>query len=296
MQQPTEINWRGLFRRTGRSVAVLSLATAITLSATAGGQREQNAAPNAQDQGTRIDIQEGNSVDSGNGDAATESQGGQDQGGDTNAGNAQSDQQSQAVWALVDPPKDDQIIRNVSGIIQDGYVPVGMDDTGDAISVLYAKSNRVVFNRWIIQEFTDLDNLDRDFSEFLLNGWTPMDISVTDAGLSALFVKGDEDPGITGWRIHQVPVEELDSVFSIFEGYRQDGFLPYGVSIDHENNQFWFLMVQQDRPEGAEPARIAFNGFEEGSVRDGITADIENGLLPWGLARGERSTYVLYLF
>jgi len=284
--QHEHINWKRFFTTTARSALAISMATALTLSVAAGGNRETQTEEPTQNQSeqdsSRIEFEDGNQVDRESQDDDSESE--------------DSADSEQPVWAIVDHPLENDLVNNISGILEDGYAPVGMDNTQDAISMLYAKSNRIIFDQWVIHEFTDLSNLNEEFSTFLLNGWTPMDISVTDSGLSTLFVQGEENPEITGWRIHEVPVDELESVFSVLQGYRDDGFLPYGVSIDQENQEFWFLMIQSERSQNTEPARVAFNAFSQDEVAEGITNDIANGLLPWGLARGRESSFVLYLF
>lgn len=271
--------------QTKKLLILILMGTVITAAATAGGNQESPAEEQSTEQSdpgsSRIEIEEGNRVDQDENDAEQDED---------------REQSDEPIWALVDHPLEQDIVRNISGVIDDGYAPVGFDETSDAISMLYAKSDRVIFDRWIIHEFTDLSNLNEDFSAFLLEGWTPMDISVTDSGLSTLFVRGEDNPEIAGWRIHEIAVEDLQSVFTVLEEYRDGGFLPYGVSIDQENQEFWFLLVQLERSEDSEPARVAFNAFEEGDTEEGITSDIENGLLPWGLARGRESTFVLYLF
>lgn len=293
--QHTNPRSRYISRQTLRWGATLALAALVTFGVTAGGNqedRDDNQGPTpAPQESTRIEIGEGNAVE--------RSSENDDENRDPTATPERDTERTgpaQPLWAMVDHPLESNIVRNISAVIEDGYVPVGYDQTEDAVAMLYAKSTRVLFDRWIIQEFTDLSRLDEEFSTFLIQGWTPMDISVTESGLSALFVRGDDDTEIAGWRIHQIPVEELDTAFEILEGYRNRGFLPYGVSINQETDEFWFLMVQLEGSEDGEPARIAFNAFPLDETEAGITEDVENGLLPWGLARGRETAFVLYLF
>lgn len=200
------------------------------------------------------------------------------------------------IWALIDHPMDDQAVRNISGVIDDGYVPVGMDIGNSHISVLYASSTDIVFDRWIIHEFTKLENLNNEFSGFLLDGWIPMDISRTPDGLSVLFVRGDGQQEILGWRIQEISAGDPDAVLQTLERYRDNGFLPYGVTIDREDDEFWFLLLQTEQPVDTELRRIALNGFTNENIQEGISTDIQNQLLPWGLARGNEGSFVLYLF
>jgi hypothetical protein len=293
--QHTSQQSRHISRQTLRRVTALALAALVTFGATAGGNREdrdesQRPTP-PQQESTRIEIDEGNAVERApeNGDESRDN-------GEASAGDTERTSPAQPLWAMVDHPLESNIVRNISAVIEDGYVPVGYDETDDAAAILYAKSSRVLFDRWIIHEFTDLSSLDEEFSTFLIQGWTPMDISVTESGLSAMFVRGEDESEIAGWRIHQIPVEELDTALGILQGYREGGFLPYGVSINQETDDFWFLMIQLEGWEDREPSRIAFNAFPLDETEAGITEDVENGLLPWGLARGRETAFVLYLF
>jgi hypothetical protein len=260
----------------------------------AGGRQEEPDRSRRSDnssESTRIDM--GNAVDSQDGQQRDGAPGRSD-----NQQSPETDDTSEnrPLWALIDHPMDDQAVRNISGVIDDGYVPVGMDIGDDRISMLYASSTDIEFDRWIIHEFTELGNLNNEFSAFLLDGWLPMDISKTADGLSVLFVRGAEEQEILGWRIQEISAAEPDAVLDILGNYRDEGFLPYGITIEREDNEFWFLLLQSDRPAGSEMRRVALNGFTNENIQDGITGDIRNNLLPWGLARGNEGSFVLYIF
>lgn len=280
-----------------RTVLVIALIAGITLSATAGGNQERGGEAEQENGDTRIEL--GNSARS----SSENGQHNENEGDDTEADDASSNRSGRRVvetdrpiWALVDHEKTDSMANEVSGIIEDGYTPVGMEVREDDISLLYASTNEIDFDRWIIREFTNLDNLNNEMSAFLLDGWTPMDISKTDAGLSVLFIKGDHQQEILGWRIHEISALDLRNAIDTLEAYRDAGYAAYGVTIDRQDNEFWFLMLQFDRPSESRMARIAVNGFENDEIESGITGDVQNGLLPWGLARGRDATFVLYLF
>lgn len=273
------------------SLFVILLAT-VVFAASAGGQKEQHQQPqqpkSSTDSGTRIEL--GNPT-------GTKTDTGPDETREPEM-KSKEDQRSgpRPVWVLIDHPLDNNVVRNISGVIDDGYVPVGMDIGDQGVSILYASSSKIVFDRWTIQEFTDLSKLNTELSAFIVDGWLPMDISRTGGGLSVLLVQGDTMEEVLGWRIHEVSAADPGNILQTLEQYRNKGFLPYGVTIDRADNEFWFLLLQTERPEGTDIRRVAFNGFSNEDIQEGITTDVANNLLPWGLARGNNATFVLYLF
>lgn len=286
-------------RANARNVLVILFVGFLGISqAAAGGNREESERGSGPDEDTRIEL--GNSTEDPQSDPEPDRESETEQNDttedDQSAGEPRIVETDRPIWALVDHEMNDQMVAEISGFIRQGYTPVGLEVQDEEISLLYASTQELSFNRWIIREFTDLDNLNTDMSAFLLDGWTPMDISKTEAGLSVLFIKGDTGRELLGWRIHEVSALDAREALQTLESYRDAGFVAYGVTIDREDNEFWFLMLQYDRPEGAEVARVALNGFENDQIEAGITRDIENGLLPWGLARGRNATFVLYLF
>ena len=260
-------------KRTPRTILALALTATLTLPISAAGKPESPS----QSEQTPITIEEGNLIERETPPDSPSPQG-------------------DPLWLLARHPKDNQIVNDISTIIQRGYTPVGMDHTHEEISVLYAKTAEITFDRWMIQEFTDLSDLDTQFSQFLLTGWAPMDISLTETGLAVLFVQNQSEEEITGWRIHKIDTADPQPIFETLQGYRDDRFIPYGITLDHQNGELWVLFLQFEPPENATIPRMALNAFPNGSLQEDITNDVRNGMLPWGLAHGRESSFILYLF
>lgn len=200
------------------------------------------------------------------------------------------------VWALVEHPIDESLERGISSVIAQRYIPVGIERAGESMRILYARSSRVQFDRWILEDFPLDSSINEELSARILNGWLPMGISIIDNRATVLLVQGESSPGIEGWRLHQASSTDVQGLISVLEQYRTEGFIPYGVSIDETNEVFWFLMIENQGTETDVPARVVFNGFLTSDVREGITKDVNNGLLPWGYTVGQRSAYLVYLF
>ncbi len=253
-------------------LVILSFVATISVTTvTAGGNNETE--PEPRDPGTRIEL--GNEIEQ---------------------NVERGDQFGKPVWAIVEHGIEASIEREVSNTIADGYVPVGIDYSEGGLTVLYATAPEVVFDRWILRDFS-FETIDDELTAFLFDGWIPMDIAIGEDSLTVLLVRGSVLEGaIAGWRIHEVAANDLEAVFSTLEAYRDTGYTPYGIDLEDSDNEFWFLLLQFDVDAGSDPPRIAINGFPESELADGIDEDISNGLVPWGVGVGEQITFVLYLF
>lgn len=200
-------------------------------------------------------------------------------------------------WILADHRLDQTLEREISAIIQEGYTPVGMDRTAEGISILYLLSEAVLFDRWIIHEFTDLSVLNDEFSAFLVNGWLPMGFSKDGDSITTFFVRS-EDVEFIGWRMHQISVGDMQAVFDVVESYLQQSYVPFGISIDDTDNQVWLLFLETKATlvrDGA-VTNVLINAFPEDGIVDGVNNDVINGALPWGMSRGREASFFLYLF
>lgn len=182
--------------------------------------------------------------------------------------------------------------EDISRIVAEGYVPVGMEQRDQTVHMLYIDNPDINVDRWVIQEFEDLDNLNEEMSAPMLEGWVPMDISKTENGLTVLFVLAEELQA-AGWRIDISPLEAT-SIQETYANWRNQGFEPYGISLSPED-EVWYLLIDEGTDE--EPAAVFFNGYPRlgSQVADGITEDIASGAIPWGLMVGDDTLYVHYL-
>lgn len=200
------------------------------------------------------------------------------------------------VWIIADHELDQNLQRAISAIMQEGYTPVGMERTDEGISILYIKTERVVYDRWIIHEFTDLSALNNEFSAFLVDGWLPMGFSKDGDSITTLFVRS-RGTEIAGWRIHDVPAGDLQQLIEVVDAYTDRGYVPYGLSIDPTDNRIWLLVLQMENgPEAGPAANVLINAFAEEDIEEGITEDVSRGAVPWGMSRGSEASFFLYLF
>lgn len=201
------------------------------------------------------------------------------------------------VWILADHELDQTLEREISTIMQQGYTPVGMERTEEGISVLYIRTETVVFDRWIIHEFADLSAINDEFSAFLVDGWLPMGFSKDGDSITTLFVRS-RGTEIAGWRMHDLPAGEIEQLFSVVEAYLDRGYVPYGLSIDPTDNRIWLLVLETETAPGEQgrTPSVLINAFREADIVDGITSDINNGAIPWAMSRGEQASFFLYLF
>ena len=201
-------------------------------------------------------------------------------------------EREQPAWAFAEHSFTDESLRQeISQFLQSGYVPVGMESEPDGtLRVLYALNTWFEFSNWAIQEFTNLDNLNAEMTTVLQEGWLPMAMSATDDGLQVLFIETDVE--LDAWQIATGPLS-VDSALATLESWRNDGYTPWALTLTPDD-EVWYLFLQTD----AVPNRaVLFNGFEnsQAAITDGINSDIEEAWYPWGLMRGDETTFVQYL-
>jgi hypothetical protein len=205
----------------------------------------------------------------------------------------QSDQQQreQPAWAFAEHSfTNEQLRTEISQFLRSGYVPVGMESEPDGtLRILYALNTWFEFTNWAIQELS-LDNLNAEMTAVIREGWLPMAMSATDDGLQVLFIETDVE--LDAWQIATGPLS-VDSALATLESWRNRGYTPWALTLTPDD-EVRYLFLQTD----AVPNRAAlFNGFEnaQAAIIEGINADIEEAWYPWGLMRGDRTTYVQYL-
>lgn len=206
------------------------------------------------------------------------------------------DPEGQPVWVIADHELNEMIEREISGLVEDGYTPIGMETTDNGISVLYLQTSEVLFDRWVIHEFTELDNLNQEMSEFLVEGWVPTGFSKDGDSITALFIRSEET-AVSGWRIDDVPAGDTQQLINVTEAYIQEGFVPYGLSIDDSDDRVWLLFLETSvSPGGDQRPNLLINAFEEEEITDGITSDVAQGAVPWAMSRETEVSFFLYLF
>lgn len=201
--------------------------------------------------------------------------------------------EEEPIWLLAQHDlADEEQRQDISRIVAEDYLPVGIEQRGTTVWMLYYRSPDVSISRWTIQEFEDLDSLDQDMSAPMTEGWVPMDISRTENGLTVLYVETD-DITAEGWRIDISPLA-VGTMQSTFSKWRREGFTPFGFSLS-PLNEVWYLLIDQgDLPEQPE---VFLNGYPRimDQLRDAVNEDVTSGNLPWGLMVGEETIYIQYL-
>lgn len=202
-----------------------------------------------------------------------------------------TEQREQPAWAFAEHSfTNEQLRTEISQFLQNGYVPVGMESEPDGtLRVLYALNTWFDISNWAIQELSR-DNLNAEMTAVLQEGWLPMAMSATDDGLQVLFIETDVE--LDAWQIAVGPLS-VDSALATLESWRNRGYTPWALTLSPDD-EVWYLFLETD----AVPNRAAlFNGFEnaQSAITEGINADIQNAWYPWGLMRGDRTTYVQYL-
>ena len=201
-------------------------------------------------------------------------------------------QREQPAWAFAEHSFTNEKLKSeIAQFLSNGYVPVGMDVTPDGtLSILYALNTWFEYNNWAIQEFTNLNNLTAELSTVMNEGWVPMAISATDDSLHVLLLETELD--IEEWQIAVGPLS-TESALATLDGWKNDGYTPWALTLTPDD-EIWYLFLKQSTiPTDA----VLFNGFENNqqAITNGLNRDIQDTWYPWGLMRGDQTTFVQYL-
>ncbi|MFP4426623.1 MAG: hypothetical protein ACLFPP_09215 [Spirochaetaceae bacterium] len=202
------------------------------------------------------------------------------------------EQESRAPWILADHDMStEEFSEDIAEIISSGYLPVGIEVRGNTLSTLYSDRPDIEVERWSIQEFERLDNLNQDLSQPMSEGWVPMDISKTENGLVVLFIKTEEIQ-VEGWNIAIGPIE-TESMGQTFAAWRERGRTAFGITAS-ENEEMWYLFLDLEGDET--PDRVFFDAYPRDEVQTGISEQMAQGGDPWGLMRLGDTYFVQFLF
>ena len=208
------------------------------------------------------------------------------------AQDSNQESREQPAWAFAEHSfKNTELKKEIAQFLSSGYVPVGMDVTPDGtLSILYALNTWFEFTNWAIQEFTNLDNLNAEMSTVMNEGWVPMAMSATDDGLQVLFIEAQLD--IEEWRIAVGPLSS-ESALATLESWKNDGYTPWAITLTPEE-EVWYLFLKQST---IPTSGVLFNGFrnDQQSITAGLNRDVTGNWYPWGLMRGDKTTFVQYL-
>jgi hypothetical protein len=207
-------------------------------------------------------------------------------------GSESTQQREQPAWAFAEHSFTNENLKSeISQFLTNGYVPVGMDVRPDGtLTILYALNTWFEVNNWAIQEFTDLDNLTAELTTVIQEGWVPMAMSATDDSLHTILIQTELD--IEEWQIAVGPLSS-DSALATLDGWKNDGYTPWAITLTPDD-EIWYLFLRQS----AIPTEsVLFNGFDnnQNAITAGLNRDLQGAWYPWGLMRGDESTFIQYL-
>jgi len=258
-------------RFAGPGIAFLTVLFLVTMTVpyvSAGGRQE--AQTQQSDPGTRIEMgaeEEAEPADTGTERDAT-----------------------RPAWLLGRHPLDDQLEPTISGNIENGYVPVGLDMQAGDVAVLYLLTDDIEFERWTIQRVDDAREIDATVTAWLQEGWMPLDLSLVPGGVAFLFVETAHE--IDSWRIEVVPAE-TETVEAMYGEYQANGYVPYGLAADPEREQFWILFLRAEGNFNIPP--VIFDGYSPEELSQGVNDRYASGALPWAMTRLPTAFFVQYI-
>ena len=196
----------------------------------------------------------------------------------------------EATAKIVAHPFDlDKAKEEISASCAEGYLPVGLEVIdGVAIHVLYVKDDRLPFKEWFLYQLTDPENLEGAVSYIIKNGWVPLDLAKTGVRLYLMFVRADVE--VKAWRITRGE-PDIDSIKAKGAYFEQEGFYPWGLSIDEDSA--WHLLLKIDNFESIE-ATLRDYRLDTDEIATGMQEDMAMGWRPWALDFDRKNIYVLY--
>jgi hypothetical protein len=183
----------------------------------------------------------------------------------------------------------EEVREEVTGLVEDGYAPVGVDvSETDGFLFLLVDHAGFPSSAWSLLEFSDLSTVNQEMSAVIGRGWTPVDISFAGGSLFALFT--DTDTSIAGWQIAETSFATMQ-ISTVVEDFREQDYGAWGISQRGDRLAHLFL---SERDEEAFATTIVGFDPDAETLRQGITTLVNEGWIPWGIAR--RGEELLTLF
>jgi hypothetical protein len=204
---------------------------------------------------------------------------------------AQATSAEEASWGLGRYPYDvEQAKDSIAKAVKGGLAPVGLAvEEGKAISVLYSRTDAYSADRWSIHTFDNPESLEKEMNTILDRGWVPMGLSRSGQGLYGLFVHTGSAP--EAWRIHRSP-KDSESITEAIKQFRSEGFRLFDVSTFEDSA--WYVFVTENESSEQPPVLLRRYSFSGETLRPAVNAAIDDGLLPWGLAKEGDTVSVLF--
>lgn len=196
-----------------------------------------------------------------------------------------------APWRLVvfPPGELDGAASDISGIIEEGFMPVGLEiEPSSETTLLFVQAGDAEVQGWAITDYLDWNQLEAEITATIRQGFVPMDISRYGDALGVLWVRMDLP--IAGWRIHaaeNTAAERADTL----NRFQEQGFSLWGVSLYQD--LLWYLFIRRDENQTA--GAISLYGKDLNEVRGGIVTSGESGWLPSGIAVTEQNVLLSYM-
>lgn len=182
----------------------------------------------------------------------------------------------------------DEAEAAINSQLTTGLVPIGVELEPDGtLLLLFTREVSIEFSGWRITEHMDWNSLETDVTAGIRDGFRPVDISRTPEGLLILWLRSDDE--ISGWRIHAASPERTARAETV-QAFRENGFALQGLSA-HEGLD-WYLFVRQGSR--APAAHIRVHSGDPVTLRDGISATVQDGTLPCAIAHDDEGFLVAY--
>lgn len=188
---------------------------------------------------------------------------------------------------------EENVKKRIDALGTEGYLPVGIEiDKSTGMTVLFVNDGSMDYDNWIIYNHDKMENIEAELTQFIKEGWVPMDIVKTDPGMTVLYVRGGFTEGvtITGWRLAKSGMD-TETVKTVINDYLKSGFTPWGISLDGSDAWYFFL---NDGTAGSKQFFLEGYKLDSEFVKKSITDDINKGWMPWGLMIEGFNAFILY--
>lgn len=188
---------------------------------------------------------------------------------------------STAAWAIGSyDGQADQARDQVSAVVQDGLVPVGlsMAASGD-FEILYARTPRISVEAWRLVTIS-AEELEEQLTAALQSGWIPTGLSKRPNNpFVFLFVRSAVAP--SGWRLTSSETT-TEAVQETIAKFREEGFGLWGLSVSEE--RAWHLFLET---EDVSAGNVVLDRLPEEpeTLRSLINSRIADGRTPWSYSR-----------
>ncbi|MFH1092284.1 MAG: hypothetical protein V1742_12025 [Pseudomonadota bacterium] len=192
-------------------------------------------------------------------------------------------------WEIKVHKEPSQLKDEVTQMINQDYVPLGMCLKDQDMYLLYVKGAPITMSAWSINKYQDLEKLKTGVTDMMNGGYVPTGLTYTGTEYFILFIKSPNTA--EAWRLI-FPDNTSEAVTKAIGEFTQQNYFPVGISA---HDQKYYVLLIKTKTTSVKRWRIDAYKDEQSELVAGINKKIEEGFIPWGFDYRGETVQILYL-